>query len=337
MMLMKKHLTPEVEERLKGRTTSNGVTLEKIIASGVAHPDAKVGVYIPDFESLDVFGDLLVPIIHDYHGLDDSHQEFRSDLNPDSLVGVGDLDPSGERILSTRARVARNLKSRPLTPSRSLEDRLAIEEIYRTAFSRLEGDLAGTYYSLATMTPEEQQDLRDRHLLFAEGDSHLEVAGINSDWPHGRGIFLSNDGEIFAWLNEEDERFGVIKKGGDVRSVFERLSRFITEVEKNLGEEFAFHPRYGYLAACPTNLGTGMRVSGMVQLPKLSRRPDFKEWMRSMGLQARGFDGEHSESKGGWYDVSPTERLGPTEAQIVQNYHDRVKRLLELEDAEPEA
>ena len=333
--LMEKHLTQELRKKYEGVATTNGTTLADIIASGVANPDANVGVYIPDAEALQVFGDLLNPIVVEYHKLGESHQEFRSDLDPSHLTGVGDLDPSGERIATTRIRVARNLANFPLTPGRSLEQRLEIEALYSAAFANLPADLAGTYYSLATMSPEDQADLRERHLLFQEGDAHLEAAGINRDWPHGRGIFLSEgDGyTIFAWVNEEDERFGVITKGGDVRRAFEILTRFLAQLQKN-NLEFAFHPRYGYLTSCPTNFGTGMRASVMISLPKLSKGPNFKDLMKSLGLQARGTHGEHSDSVGGTYDVSPSARLGPSEVQIVQTLCDGVTKLLEMEDAE---
>ncbi|KAK5966365.1 hypothetical protein GCK32_003024 [Trichostrongylus colubriformis] len=97
---------------------------------------------------------------------------------------------------------------------------------------------------------------------------------------------------------------------------------------------FARHPRLGWLTFCPTNLGTTVRASVHIKLPKVSAKPEFKQICSDMKLQIRGIHGEHSESAEGIYDISNKQRLGLTEYQAVRQMYDGVKKLIEMETAE---
>ena len=107
-------------------------------------------------------------------------------------------------INSTRIRVGRNLKAYPLGPGITREQRNEIEQKVVQACSAFEGELAGTFYSLGTMTAEQQNQLIADHFLFKEGDRFLDACGLNRDWPEGRGIFHNNDKTFLVWVNEED-------------------------------------------------------------------------------------------------------------------------------------
>ena len=88
------------------------------------------------------------------------------------------------------------------------------------------GDLAGNYYPLTGMDEAVRQQLVDDHFLFMSGDPNLKVAGMERDWPEGRGIFHNEAKTFLVWVNEEDQlRIISMQKGGDVRGVFERLAR----------------------------------------------------------------------------------------------------------------
>ena len=90
------------------------------------------------------------------------------------------------------------------------------------------GDLAGNYYPLTGMDEGVRQQLVDDHFLFMSGDPNLKVAGMERDWPEGRGIFHNEAKTFLVWVNEEDQlRIISMQKGGDVRGVFERLARYI--------------------------------------------------------------------------------------------------------------
>ena len=106
--------------------------------------------------------------------------------------------------------------------------------------------------------------------MFREGDRFLEACGLNRDWPNGRGIFHNADKTFLVWVNEEDQlRIISMQKGANLRQVFERLSRGAAAIEKVV--KFAHDEHLGYITSCPTNLGTALRASVHIKLPKLSK------------------------------------------------------------------
>merc|ERR1712105_568405 len=102
-------------------------------------------------------------------------------------------------------------------------------------------------------------------------------------------------------------------------------------IKQTAGKEFMFNDHLGYIHSCPTNLGTGMRASVHVKLPKLSAQPNFQQICFDLNLQPRGIHGEHSETTDGVYDISNKHRIGHTEVELVQTMIDGVKKLIELE------
>ena len=325
--LLAKYLTKELFETLKTRTTSNEFTLEKAIRSGVENLDSGIGVYAGDKESYTTFSELFDPIIEEYHGFskESQHQSSFEGLEP------VELDPKGEYILSTRIRVGRNLEGFPLGAIISQEQRNEVERLVVNALNSLKGNLAGVYYPLYNMTQEVQTQLIKDHFLFKEGDRFLESAGLNRDWAEGRGIFHNHNKTFLVWLNEEDElRIISMQKGGNISEVFERLVSAIKALEESL--TFAYSEHLGYISSCPTNLGTAMRASVHIKLPKLSKdMQSFKAITDKYHLQIRGVDGEHSESKGFIFDISNRRRLGISEVESVQDLVEGVKVLIKME------
>merc|ERR1712122_76967 len=187
-------------------------------------------------------------------------------------MGVkGNIEP-GVPVHSTRIRVGRNIDGFGLSPGITKQQRIDVEKLMSNALSKLTGDLAGTYYPLTGMEEKVRQQLVDDHFLFMSGDKNLITAGMERDWPEGRGIFHNKDKTFLLWVNEEDQtRIISMEKGGDVKGVFERLARGIKAVGDSVkaesGKDFMLDPKYGYVHSCPTNLGTGMRASVHVDLP----------------------------------------------------------------------
>jgi len=327
--LLCKYLNDDIYSELKDKKTSNGFTIDDAIRSGVENIDSGIGVYAGDEESYSLFCALFDPIIEDYHGFkkDDSH---KSNLNPDDL-NAPNPDPDGKYILSTRIRVGRNVKDMPLGPAISKEQRNKIESDVSTALNRLEGDLKGRYYPLNGMSDEDAQSLIADHFLFKAGDRFLESAGLNRDWPQGRGIYHNDEKTFLVWINEEDQlRIISMQKGGDIKEVFSRLVTAISHIEKAVA--FSFNEHLGYITSCPTNLGTAMRASVHIKLPKLSAdMQTFKAITDRYHLQIRGIHGEHSKSEGGVYDISNRRRLGVSEVECVQDMFDGVSALIAKE------
>ena len=329
--LLCKYLTPEVFEALKDKKTPNGFTLEQAINSGVKNIDSGIGVYAGDKESYDVFDRLFDPIIEEYHGFGktDAH---KSNLNPDDL-NAQNPDPDNAFILSTRIRVGRNMDGMPLGPAISKEQRDHVEASVVAGLNTLEGELEGEYYPLLGMTKEVQEALIKDHFLFKEGDRFLDAAGLNRDWPAGRGIYHNTDKTFLVWVNEEDQlRIISMQQGGDIQEVFTRLVKAIESIETKV--PFSYSDHLGYITSCPTNLGTAMRASVHIKLPKLGADMErFKTITDQYHLQIRGIHGEHSESEDGIYDISNRRRLGITEVEAVQDMYDGVVALIEAEKA----
>jgi len=324
-----KYLTPEVFEALKDKKTSNGFTLEQAINSGVQNIDSGIGVYAGDKESYTVFAPLFDPIIEAYHGFT-KKEKHQSNLNPDDL-NAPNPDPEGEFILSTRIRVGRNMDNMPLGPAITKEQRDQVEASVVEGLNTLEGELEGDYYPLLGMSKEVQDDLIKDHFLFKEGDRFLDAAGLNRDWPAGRGIYHNNDKTFLVWVNEEDQlRIISMQQGGDIKAVFTRLVNAIKAIETKV--PFSYSEHLGYITSCPTNLGTAMRASVHIALPNLAKDMEaFKAIADQYHLQIRGIHGEHSESEGGVYDISNRRRLGITEVQAVQDMYDGVVALIAAE------
>lgn len=109
--------------------------------------------------------------------------------------------------------------------------------------------------------------------MFKEGDRFLAAAGLNRDWPSGRGIFHNKDKTFLTWVNEEDQlRIISMQPGADILAVFRRLSIAASEIEKVA--KFAHDDHLGYITSCPTNCGTALRASVHIKLPKLMKNKE---------------------------------------------------------------
>lgn len=330
--LLKKYLTREVVDQCKDKKTKLGATLLDVIQSGVANLDSGVGVYAPDAESYTLFKPLFDPIIEDYHnGFGPNQKQPQTDLGEGKTHLLPDLDPEGKYINSTRVRCGRSLQGYPFNPCLTEANYKEMEGKVKGIFEELtDGELQGTYYPLTGMTKEVQNQLIADHFLFKEGDRFLQHANACRYWPTGRGIYHNKDKTFLVWVNEEDHlRIISMQNGGNVGQVLERLIKGVKTIQSKA--PFSRDDRLGWLTFCPTNLGTTVRASVHIKLPKTSARPDFKQICDGLKLQIRGIHGEHSESAGGVYDISNKARLGLTEFEAVKQMYDGVKHLIELE------
>ena len=166
-MLLKKHYNALVFEDLKEVQTANGWTLQRIIQSGLDNSDSTIGVYAGDSESYTKFASIFDPIISDYH--DYSMNGHYGNLNIDDLP-TEDVDPENNFILSTRIRVARNLRRFALPAAISYTDRKLVEAEIVDVLRNLPGDLGGVYYQLENLTLKQQQELIMNHFLFKPGN-----------------------------------------------------------------------------------------------------------------------------------------------------------------------
>merc|ERR1711925_9538 len=258
--LVAKYVTQPIWEKLsRAVTKTSGFSLSQAIACAVQFDNQHCGIYAGDWDSYKVFSDVFDPLIQEYHGISPD-AVHTSDMDVNKIKG--NIDPAAP-VHSTRIRVGRSIDGFGLSPGITKQQRIDVEKLMSSALSKLTGDLAGSYYPLTGMDEKVRQQLVDDHFLFVSGDRNLTVAGMERDWPEGRGIFHNAAKTFLLWVNEEDQmRIIPMEKGGDVKGVFARLARGIKavgdSVKAECGKDFALSEQYGYIHSCPTNLGTGM-------------------------------------------------------------------------------
>ena len=330
----------------EGLDPGDQARIRKIIASGFENPDSSMGAYAMDTTDYDRFASLLDPMIRDFHRIpagskiSQPHNWNTSSRDCD----LATIDP-GLKNVSMRVRVARNVSTFPLPGAMNKDQRIEFENLARTAFTKLAktDGFGGQYLSITPGAPDEisasEYDARvAAHQMFKDmsGDRFLNSAGISSDWPHGRGMYLSANEDFLVWVGEEDHlRIMAMQTGGNLSALFARLHSGL-EALSNLLPEFATSPTYGNITSCPTNLGTGMRTSLHLKLPNLTQNgrdiASLTEKAKTLGLAVRGAGGEHSDAGAdGLVDISPSARLGITEMDIMQQLYDGVKVLWEME------
>lgn len=231
--------------------------------------------------------------------------------------------PQSNVVISSRARLARNLPGFPFSP-RANDDQLA------GIVQKVEGALASSPYfkdfrrfEIAAISSQDRRFLRESHLIsteFEKGQSFREV-------------YLSPDGRTSIMVNEEDHlRMQTMLPGLQLDAVLARITELEAELEKVL--KFAYTPEFGYLAACPTNAGTGLRVSVMLHLVGLVLTNQIEEALGSLGnfgLVVRGAYGEHSANTGEMFQVSNEVTLGKTEEELVQILAQVIEQIINRE------
>jgi protein arginine kinase len=228
-----------------------------------------------------------------------------------------------EVALSTRARLARNVASYNFIALMAPEERVDLQARAREAIEATGVAEPGFYVELDGAPPLDRKLLVERHLISRE---HEEGAGH-------RGVAVRDDERVSIMVNEEDHlRLQALLPGLAALEAWRRIDEADSALEARL--EFAFHPKYGYLTACPTNVGTGLRISVMLHLPALAvtRQLDrvFQAVSR-LNLAVRGFYGEGTEATGHFYQISNQSSLGKSEREIVANIEAVVPQVVAYE------
>ena len=336
---MAKCLSEDVFQKLATRATPSGFTLDKVIQTGVDNPGhpyiMTVGCVAGDEESYEVFAELFDPVIEKRHEGYKGTDMHKTDLNPSNLLGDAALDE--DYVLSCRVRTGRSIRGLALPPWCTRGERREVERVVTQALDKLDGPLEGKYYSLETMTEQEQDQLISDHFLFDKPVSPLLLsAGMARDWPDARGIWHNHSKNFLVWVNEEDHiRVISMERGGNMRAVFERFCTGLNKVEhaiKASGHEFMWNEHLGFLLTCPSNLGTGLRAGVHIRIPLLSQQSWLPGILAKLRLQRRGTGGvDTAWDADGIVDISNLDRLGSSEVEQVQRVVDGVKLLIVLE------
>ena len=237
------------------------------------------------------------------------------------LRGTG---PESDIVISSRIRLARNLADFPFIRRCSDEDRVSIERTVRAKMESIGGWDETQYVDIEQLSEIDRQFLVERQLISRE---LAEVEG-------SRGVALDAAEQYSVMVNEEDHlRIQVMHSGLSLDAAWAQIDRIDDELESLI--LYAFHPRYGYLTACPTNVGTGLRVSVMLHLPALVITRQIEKVFRSMqkiNVTVRGLYGEGSQYTGDFYQVSNQITLGHSEKQLIELVgKEVVPRIIEYE------
>ncbi|MCD6405403.1 MAG: protein arginine kinase [Planctomycetes bacterium] len=222
------------------------------------------------------------------------------------LKGEG---PESDIVVSSRIRLARNLAGHHFLSRASTEELQDIESSVGTYLREDDGRFAGLYFRMSELSEIDRYVLVERHLISRE----------HSVPEPGRAMAATGDESLGVMINEEDHlRIQSLRSGLQLREAWQAIDDFDTGLSEKFG--YAFSPRWGYLTACPTNVGTGMRVSVMLHLPALVMTQEIEKLFRAISkinLAVRGLYGEGTQAYGDLYQVSNHVSLGRTEEKII--------------------
>ena len=231
--------------------------------------------------------------------------------------------PHSQIVISSRVRLARNLKNHAFPGWAKKTERLQILETIKPCVEALpDMNEAFSVYS-QDLSALEKQVLVERHLISRE---HA-AKGV------GSAVVMNRKQTLSIMVNEEDHlRMQAIRAGLQLKSVFKMIDKIDSALEERL--DFAFHAQLGYLTACPTNVGTGMRGSAMVHLPALVLSEQINQVIQAVnkiGLAVRGLYGEGTEALGNLFQVSNQTTLGEKEDEIIARLHKVIEQIIEHE------
>ena len=233
---------------------------------------------------------------------------------------------SNDVVISTRIRLARNLKDYPFPCKLNSQGREKVIEKVRDAVKKSNSPVASdfSFIKMSELTSSQSVSLVEKRLVSPEFISETD----------GRALLISKDECFSIMINEEDHiRLQVITKGLSLEQAYDTADKLDTLLDENL--DFAFDEKLGYLTQCPTNLGTGMRASVMLHLPALEKSRAINRIagnLSKLGLTIRGAHGEGTEPKGSLYQLSNQVTLGISEKAAIENLKNITEQLIAQEN-----
>jgi protein arginine kinase len=232
--------------------------------------------------------------------------------------------PSDHIVMSSRVRLARNLRKQPFPAWAKKPDRLRVLEMVKPAVESLPQLSPHFAAAMDELSPLDKQILVERHLISRE---HAAKGA-------GSGLVVNQEESVCVMINEEDHlRMQALRPGLQLKACWQAIDAVDSTLEPKL--DFAFSPELGYLTACPTNLGTGIRVSAMLHLPGLVLAEDITRVINAsnkLGFAVRGLYGEGTEALGNVFQVSNQMTLGESESQIIERISKALLQIIEDEE-----
>src|SRR5713226_8779498 len=236
------------------------------------------------------------------------------------LRGTG---PESDIVISSRIRLARNLAAFHFTNRATANQKAEIETLLRERIAKLELDPTLSYLNVPSLSPLDRQLLVERQLISRELAS--------AEGP--RGVALAPRETVSLMVNEEDHlRLQVMRSGFALNEAWQDIDHVDDLLEQRVS--YAFSEEFGYLTACPTNVGTGMRASVMLHLPALVMIKHIEKVFRALqkiNLAVRGLYGEGSRASGDFYRISNQVTLGKSESKIIEDIQGVIPQIITYE------
>lgn len=248
-------------------------------------------------------------------------QTRRMEIASKWMEGTG---PDADIVISTRVRLARNMRNFPFPPLASDEQREKVLKLAEDVFLKnAKKNPELKMLSINTLSPVYRQVLLEKHLI-----SPLLLKENRFS-----ALILRDDEVISIMLNEEDHfRIQCLLPGLQLEKAWQKASRYDDFLEADV--DYAFDEEKGYLTACPTNVGTGLRASVMLHLPALVLTQQINRILSAVsqvGLAVRGLYGEGTEIVGNLLQISNQITLGQSEEEIWQNLYSVTSQLINQE------
>jgi protein arginine kinase len=236
------------------------------------------------------------------------------------LRGTG---PESDIVISSRIRLARNLAAFPFTNRVSPHQKADLESLLRDRIAKLERCPQLAYFNISQLSTLDRQFLVERQLI------SREIAA--ADGP--RGVAFDDREAVSIMINEEDQlRLQIMRSGLALEEAWQDIDKIDDNLEQRV--TYAFSEEFGYLTACPTNVGTGMRASVMLHLPALGWTKQIEKVFRALqkiNLAVRGLYGEGSRASGDFYQISNQVTLGKSESQILSEIREVIPEIVNYE------
>ncbi len=231
--------------------------------------------------------------------------------------------PDSDIVVSSRIRLARNVAGYPFLPKMTVEEQKEIVDKLEDAVRRIPVTQDAHYFRSNTMTEVDRQFLLERHLISREHASEKDH----------KAVAISANQALSLMVIEEDHlRLQSFQAGFNLTEAW----RVVNQVDDELGKimDFSFDQSLGYLTACPTNVGTGLRASCMLHLPSLVLTKQVHKVLQALAklnLAARGLYGEGTQAMGNFFQFSNQMTLGQHEEEIIENLATVIKQVIEHE------
>jgi protein arginine kinase len=237
------------------------------------------------------------------------------------LKGSG---PNSDIVISSRIRLARNLDGLPFPHWANKKQSKDLLDTIEQAVLKVDYLKNSNFFKMADLDSVDKQFLVERHLMSYEHAHKTD----------NKAVIVDDEEIISIMVNEEDHlRIQVMQSGFNLFEAWNIINRLDDNLAKEL--PFAFLPDYGYLTACPTNTGTGMRGSVMLHLPALVMANQIKQVLNAiakLSFTTRGLYGEGTEASGNFFQISNQVSLGHSESEIIENINGLIRQIIEQEN-----